>query len=776
MKKQKTLFLGFIFLSIFTVAVAISPSFHLNASYNSEKSWWENDCQMPGSYTSIADIIDSGVDAQSYTTRGTITALEGTSFFVQSKNRGLFVYTTSTSFSSYSVGNVVDVTGTKSTYYGLTELSPTDVTLYQTTNPYPVVTEYISSPNYIASCTANNVGRLISLRGMTVTSISSKAITFSYEGVTINGRISSSSYAGLTTQLTTYMNNETLIDFNGILGIYNSTYQIRLYDTSCLSEHSDVLVSGVTVTPENSSINRGETAQFTASITPSNATNQNVTWSASGGGTITSSGLFTATTSGTYTITATAQDGSGVNGNTLIYITDEAILVSSIIIECTSSIFVEGNVYNFTATISPSNADNQEVIWSTNLGSITQEGVYTASSIGEATITATAKDGSGISETKAISVISNSTPTEGSTIENPTLNGDVLGPIYSPGSQDQISFTYLEMVQEYGDSLIFDYGNFEVLIDAGQIGDTDNVMSALSEYVTDGCLEVLIVTHPHSDHLGGLSDYSAMVSAGVTSIKYIVDFGGTYTTTVYSNYVATRNYYISQGATYYSIYEMVNNSSSLYPNIFNVCGDINIHFLNSNSYTASGVAISSTYANESSVCTLFSFGNTRIMSCGDLTNTSASGGTPETYLIDTYGPSGEGLWSTSTTNIVKANHHCSNTHGSNSDYWINGLSPDYVIISAAIVTGNRSENSDNVMVTNHPTAASLARYLAVTDNVYCNIINGTTHYNFATTSSSPVLTFEGRTINYSYNGVIVNATLEKEYPFVQSSFYTQLYI
>src|SRR5574344_273865 len=176
-----------------------------------------------------------------------------------------------------------------------------------------------------------------------------------------------------------------------------------------------------------------------------------------------------------------------------------------------------------------------------------------ASSIGEATIAATAKDGSEISGTKKISVIAESTPTEGSTIENPTLNGDILGPIYSPGSQDQISFTYLEMVQEYGDSLIFDYGNFEVLIDAGQIGDTDNVMSALSEYVTDGCLEVLIVTHPHSDHLGGLSDYSAMVSAGVTSIKYIVDFGGTYTTTVYSNYVATRNYYISQGATYYSI-------------------------------------------------------------------------------------------------------------------------------------------------------------------------------------------------------------------------------
>ncbi|HPS18844.1 MAG TPA: Ig-like domain-containing protein [Bacilli bacterium] len=776
MKKQKILFLGFVLLSIFTVAAAMGPTFHLSVSYNSEKSWWENDCEMPENYTSIADVVDSGVDAQSYTTRGTITSLEGNSFFVQSRNRGLFVYTTSSSFSGFSIGNVVDVTGTKSTYYSLVELAPTAATLYADTNPHPVITEYVSSSNFATFCSSNNVGRLISLNGMTVASISGKAITFSYEGVTINGRISSSSYAGLTSQLTTYMNNSTLIDFTGILAIYNSSYQIRLYDTSCLSEHSNILVSGISVAPTNSGVNRGGTVQFAAVVTPSNAFNKNVTWSTSGGGTISASGLFSATTAGTFTITATAQDTSGISGSTLVYVADVPILVSAITVESSSSSFIEGSTYNFTASISPTNADNQEVTWSTNLGSINQTGVYTASAVGEATITATAKDGSGIVGTKTITVAEQTTPTEGSVVENPTLNGDVLGPIYSPGSQDQISFTYLEMVQLYGDSLIFDYGNFEVLVDGGQIGDKSNVMSALSEYVTDNCLEVLIVTHPHSDHLGGLSDYSAMVSAGITSIKYIVDFGGTYSSTVYSNYVTARQYYISQGATYYSIYEMVNNSTSHYPNIFNICGDVNIHFLNSNAYTAAGETISSDYANESSVCTLFSFGDTRIMSCGDLTNSSSTGGTPETYLIDTYGPSGEGLWSDSTTNIVKANHHCSNTHGSNSDAWINGLAPDYVFISAAIVTDNRSENNANVTVTNqHPNATSLARYLAATTNVYCNIVNGTTHFNFETPSSSPVLTFEGRTINYSYNGTIVSATLEKEYRFTQSSFYSQLY-
>ncbi|MCB9498024.1 MAG: Ig-like domain-containing protein [Erysipelotrichaceae bacterium] len=776
MKHQKALFVSVVALGLSAIVIAINPSIRISASYNSELTWWENDCQLPDGYTSISSIVDSGVTSTAYTTRGTITSIEGNSYFVQSQNRGFCIYNTNSSYAGFSLGNVVDVTGTRSDYYNLIELSPTAASLYATTNPYPVISANVSSSNYTSFCTADNVGRLMTLSGMTVTDISSKTITFDYDGVTVNGRITSSSYDDLTTALTTYKNNNTSIDFQGILSVYNTTYQIRLYDTSCLSEHADTLINSISVSPVNSNVDRGGTIQFSASISPSDASNQTISWSTTGGGTIDSSGLFTSTTAGTYTITATAQDGSGVTGTTSITVNQVSILVTSITIDCSSSTFAQNNDYTFTASVLPSNADNTNVNWSASVGTITSTGVYTASNLGTVVITATAQDGSGVTGTKTITVVEQSTPTEGTVIANPTLSGDTLGPLYSPGTNDEIVFTYLEMINLYGDSLLFDYGNFEVLIDAGQTSDEDNVMAALSKYVTDGCLEVLIVTHPHSDHLGGLGDYSSMISnGGITSIKYIVDFGGTYTTTVYNNYVTTRNYYIGQGATYYSIYEMVNNSSSGYPNIFNICNDINIYFLDSGAYTQTGVAISSDYANESSVCTLFSFGTNRILCCGDLTNSSSSGGTPETYLIDKYGPSGEGLWSASTTNIVKANHHCSNTHGSNSSDWVDGTLPDYVIISAALVSANRSENSDNVSTSQHPNATSLARYLAATSNVYCNIVNGSTHFTYATTTSNPVLSFDGRTLNYSYNGTIVSAETEKAYLLTQSSFYSQLY-
>ena len=63
------------------------------------------------------------------------------------------------------------------------------------------------------------------------------------------------------------------------------------------------------------------TLQMIATITPSNATNQVITWSVtngSGSATINSSGLLTGVSAGTVTVRATATDGSGVYGTAVI--------------------------------------------------------------------------------------------------------------------------------------------------------------------------------------------------------------------------------------------------------------------------------------------------------------------------------------------------------------------------------------------------------------------------------------------------------------------------
>lgn len=73
-----------------------------------------------------------------------------------------------------------------------------------------------------------------------------------------------------------------------------------------------VAVTGVTVTPASASINAGTTRQLSAVITPSNATNQNVTWSSGNTAvaTVNASGLVSGIAAGNATITVTTQDGN----------------------------------------------------------------------------------------------------------------------------------------------------------------------------------------------------------------------------------------------------------------------------------------------------------------------------------------------------------------------------------------------------------------------------------------------------------------------------------
>jgi uncharacterized protein YjdB len=72
-----------------------------------------------------------------------------------------------------------------------------------------------------------------------------------------------------------------------------------------------VPVTGVSLSPTSASISAGLTRQLTATVAPSNATNQTVTWSSSNSSiaTVSNTGLVTAVAAGTATITVTTQDG-----------------------------------------------------------------------------------------------------------------------------------------------------------------------------------------------------------------------------------------------------------------------------------------------------------------------------------------------------------------------------------------------------------------------------------------------------------------------------------
>ena len=71
------------------------------------------------------------------------------------------------------------------------------------------------------------------------------------------------------------------------------------------------------------------------------------------------------------------------------------IAVTSITLDSTSITLVEGENHTLTATISPSNAENQKVLWSSNTSSVAsvKDGIVTAIKVGTATITAKSDDG-----------------------------------------------------------------------------------------------------------------------------------------------------------------------------------------------------------------------------------------------------------------------------------------------------------------------------------------------------------------------------------------------
>ncbi|MDR1543722.1 MAG: Ig-like domain-containing protein [Prevotellaceae bacterium] len=83
-------------------------------------------------------------------------------------------------------------------------------------------------------------------------------------------------------------------------------------------------VTNIAVTPSSTTISVSNTTTLTAEITPSNATNTNVTWSIQSGNTyasVNASGVVTGLAAGTATVRATAQDGSGVYGEATINVT-----------------------------------------------------------------------------------------------------------------------------------------------------------------------------------------------------------------------------------------------------------------------------------------------------------------------------------------------------------------------------------------------------------------------------------------------------------------------
>ncbi|MDD2269562.1 MAG: stalk domain-containing protein [Eubacteriales bacterium] len=220
------------------------------------------------------------------------------------------------------------------------------------------------------------------------------------------------------------------------------------------------------------------------------------------------------------------------------------------------------------------------------------------------------------------------------------------------------------------DSIFIDYGDYEILVDGGNNGDGDLVANYIKPYVA-GDLELIVATHAHEDHIGGLDD---ILSA--YQVNKIVYSEETSTTATFNDFY---NAVISEpGAT--------------------LIGDSDLSYDLGGGAYFKVIEMGDDYkdSNENSVVSMIDYNNIEILLMGDLESTIESKNLSKFSDID----------------VLKAGHHGSST--SSSQAFLNITKPETVIISAGI--NNQYK---------HPHKEALERFFNIDASVFGTFKSGT---------------------------------------------------
>ncbi len=225
------------------------------------------------------------------------------------------------------------------------------------------------------------------------TNASNTAVTWSSSDsavatVDANGHVTGQSEGVVTIKVTT--------DDGG----YTATLAITV-------QNEYVHVSGVSVSTASVTLSAGETVNLIVTIAPSNAQDASVVWSSSDESvaTVNGNGVVTAVSEGSASIRVTTNDG-GFYATTAITVNNNMVHVGGVSVSLTTAVLFEGETLTLNATVSPANADNPSVVWSTSdesIASVDADGQVTAISQGTAMITVTSNDG-GFTDATLISV------------------------------------------------------------------------------------------------------------------------------------------------------------------------------------------------------------------------------------------------------------------------------------------------------------------------------------------------------------------------------------
>ncbi len=396
-----------------TLSLAVPKTYTLSATVTTLDGETYGDVQWTSSDTKIVTVSQSGVVTAKYPGSAVITAtaIDGTG------KSAVCVVTVTQPVKGVSLPT------SKGVYVGKTfTLTPTFEPSYATNKKVT----WSSSDSDIADVDSNGkvTGKKVGKATITCKTSdggykASCVVTVSVQttGVTLN-KTSAKIWKGATVQLTptvtpsnatdksvswsTSNSSVAVVDSNGLVrGVAGGTATITVktsnggFTASC---KVTVLESctGVTVEKSKMSMYLGQTYKLTATVLPSTATNKDVTWSSSNSAVVkvASDGTLSALKLGTATVTVKTADG-GFTASCSVTVTNK-VPVTGVTLDTTSKTIAVGKYYTFMATISPSNASERGLVWSSSNSKvvyINESGKIKARKPGTAIITVTTVDG-----------------------------------------------------------------------------------------------------------------------------------------------------------------------------------------------------------------------------------------------------------------------------------------------------------------------------------------------------------------------------------------------
>lgn len=276
----------------------------------------------------------------------------------------------------------------------------------------------------------------------------------------------------------------------------------------------------------------------------------------------------------------------------------------------------------------------------------------------------------------------------------------------------------LEMLGQYGDCTLIKYGDFEILVDGGTAKDRDNVKAALAKWVTDGHLDMLIVSHPDADHIDGIEVRSTF--SAIESIGMIVQNGDTRGNSDFENNIV--RYYTT--AVSKTIVEVMAEEQYRHIAVDDV---FSITFLDQENYYSSSAS-----KNNKSIAFIVTFENTVLFMGGDM----------ETSACNSLMQKNPNLTTDGQFVIYKGLHHGSK--GTNSDAFLNYIKPDLSFVSA----GMMMESNGTPKYASHPYPEAVARIAKHTTRIYWSSLIGNT--TITCDGEDATVTSEGRSKDYYY--------------------------